>query len=177
MSKNGEDIFGTREESLKMEIKPGYHIAPIKKGVFGESSKMREELDELIDAESQGCKLMVMIEAADLYGALREFVERRGYTMEDIVQLADITARAFKSGARAASETPQPHADLFAAFHMRKKVAVQDASAGTVYGYIVAISNMHAGVLVRVRVVGSEDRAFRVNEDYDFDPAQIKVFP
>lgn len=104
MSKNGDDLFKTAPDMLLKSAGPGYHVTPIRRGVFGESSKIREELEELLDAEYQGCKLMVMVEAADLYGALKEFVERRGYTMADIVKFSEITARAFSSGHRTSND-------------------------------------------------------------------------
>lgn len=35
-------------------------------GKFGEASKIREELDEFIDACEQGCKLMALQELSDI---------------------------------------------------------------------------------------------------------------
>ncbi len=79
---------------------PGYHLIQIKKGVIGKTSKIREELEELEDAEMQGCRIMALMEASDLYGALRRWAEANGSTMDELRMMNDITRRAFDSGAR-----------------------------------------------------------------------------
>jgi phosphoribosyl-ATP pyrophosphohydrolase len=79
---------------------PGYHTVEIAKGVLGQSSKIREELDELLDAEKQGVKILIHCELADLYGALRACAEAHGLTMEDLRQMVDLTKSAFEHGER-----------------------------------------------------------------------------
>lgn len=81
-------------------IKPGYHLAPMMKGVLGESSKIREELIELEDAEMQESKIMALVELSDLYGAVEAYAERRGFKIEDVKKMSDITRRAFRNGVR-----------------------------------------------------------------------------
>lgn len=78
----------------------GYHKAEIKKGVLGEASKIQEELDELVDAESQGNPVLALCEMADLYGALEALVVNYGYTMNDLRVMAHATASAFEDGSR-----------------------------------------------------------------------------
>lgn len=78
----------------------GYHIREIKKGVLGTSSKIREELDELEDALEQGVKIMVLVEMADLYGALEAMAETLGITIGDLKDMSNITKRAFSDGSR-----------------------------------------------------------------------------
>ena len=78
----------------------GYHKRKIEKGVLGESSKIREELEELQDAEQQGVKILIYCELADLYGALRECAARHGMSMRHLEQMADLTESAFKDGER-----------------------------------------------------------------------------
>ncbi len=79
----------------------GYHKRRIKKGVFGEISKIREELEELEDAEHQGVAIMAMCELADLYGAIRAYAKSKyKLTMEDLQKMADRTAEAFRDGSR-----------------------------------------------------------------------------
>jgi len=78
----------------------GYHLRPIPKGVLGQTSKIQEELDELVDAEAQGNKILAMCELADLYGALEVLAVRYGLTMDDLKSMADATARAFQDGSR-----------------------------------------------------------------------------
>lgn len=81
-------------------LEEGYHRKPIAKGVLGELSKIREELEEAEDAASQGVRIMEVVELADLYGALRARVEKLGFTMADLEAMADVTARAFRNGHR-----------------------------------------------------------------------------
>jgi hypothetical protein len=45
-----------------------YHIRKIERGVLGEVSKVREELEELEDSLEQGVKIMALTEMSDLYG-------------------------------------------------------------------------------------------------------------
>lgn len=78
----------------------GYHTTDIKKGVLGQASKIQEELDELIDAEKQGCKILAMVELSDLYGALEACAASYGVTMKDLSQMAALTKSAFESGHR-----------------------------------------------------------------------------
>jgi hypothetical protein len=82
---------------------PGYHTVEIKNGVFGEISKIREELEELEDADKQGIKLMVLLELADMYGAMEGYLlnHHRGVDMEDIRRMSYVTQRAFRNGHRA----------------------------------------------------------------------------
>ena len=79
---------------------PGYHTVEIAKGILGQSSKIREELDELLDAEKQGVKILIHCELADLYGALRECAATHGLTMKDLEQMVDLTKSAFEHGER-----------------------------------------------------------------------------
>jgi phosphoribosyl-ATP pyrophosphohydrolase len=81
---------------------PGYHITVIKKGVLGESSKILEEVEELIDAEKQESKLMALIELADVIGAVESYLEKKKYgmTIDDLIKMSHITKRAFVNGHR-----------------------------------------------------------------------------
>jgi hypothetical protein len=82
------------------DTKPGYHMRPITKGVLGEVSKIREELEELEDAEQQGVLIMVMVELSDMYGAMKTYATKRGFTMHDLAQMSEVTERAFVTGRR-----------------------------------------------------------------------------
>lgn len=80
---------------------PGYHLTNIQKGKLGEISKIQEELDELKDAEAQHCKLMMLIELSDLYGAIESFLKKfPGISMNDLADMNYITRRAFENGRR-----------------------------------------------------------------------------
>lgn len=78
----------------------GYHKNKIKKGVLGELSKIQEELDELKDAEEQGVKILIHCELSDLYGAIREYANKFGLSMDDLKQMSDLTESAFRDGQR-----------------------------------------------------------------------------
>jgi len=83
-------------------FKPGYHLEPIVKGVLGETSKIAEELQELEDAQRQGDRILMLVEMADLYGAIELFLEKKfpGMTMYDVRHFAATTRRAFENGRR-----------------------------------------------------------------------------
>jgi hypothetical protein len=78
----------------------GYHTVKIARGKIGYSSKIREELEELVDAESQGVRILIQCELADLYGALKAYAMRVGLTMDDLKQMEALTHNAFKQGHR-----------------------------------------------------------------------------
>jgi len=80
--------------------KPGYHINKIEKGELGKTSKIQEEVYELIDAEKQGSKIMQLVELSDLYGAIESYCETLNISMEELKKFSDITKRAFKNGRR-----------------------------------------------------------------------------
>jgi hypothetical protein len=84
-----------------MEIKViGYHLTEIKKGILGKSSKIQEELDELVDAELQNNKILALVELSDLYGALEAVASSYNCSMDDLKKMSDATKRAFTSGHR-----------------------------------------------------------------------------
>jgi hypothetical protein len=78
-----------------------YHMREIKvRGVYGQPSKIAEELDELEEALEQGNRILALCELADLYGALQAVAEDLGSNITEIAKMAEATRRAFKSGAR-----------------------------------------------------------------------------
>lgn len=81
---------------------PGYHLTSIEKGVIGESSKLLEEVRELIDAEQQDCKLMALLELADLVGAIELYLTNHApsFSLNDLIKMSTITRRAFENGHR-----------------------------------------------------------------------------
>lgn len=77
-----------------------YHKKEIKKGILGTSSKIQEELDELIDAEEQNIKILIHCELADLYGALELVAEKHNLSMNDLKEMSDLTKKSFIDGTR-----------------------------------------------------------------------------
>lgn len=82
--------------------KPGYHLTEIPKGELGQLSKIQEELDELKDAEAQSVKIMQLVEASDLLGALIAWLEKyhHGVSIWDLLAMSGVTRRAFENGRR-----------------------------------------------------------------------------
>ena len=84
----------------KEEQTIGYHLTDIPKGELGKLSKIKEEYLELVDAEKQDVKIMIGVELSDLYGAIEEYANNWGFTMDDLKNFSLITKRAFKNGRR-----------------------------------------------------------------------------
>lgn len=57
-------------------------------------------MEEAIDAEEQGVRIMVLVELSDLYGALEAVAEEYGVSMSDLAEMSAVTKRAFTSGHR-----------------------------------------------------------------------------
>ena len=72
----------------------GYHNVEIKKGVYGEWSKVEEEIDEILDSLDQQLKPMLIIELCDCLGALKAFFIL-GETNEFLILGAFVTYVAF----------------------------------------------------------------------------------
>lgn len=85
-----------------VNIGPGYHITQISKGVYGELSKVQEELDEAKDAEVQDVDIMILLELSDLVGAIEGYLEKHypDFSLAKLKAMSDVTKRAFRSGKR-----------------------------------------------------------------------------
>lgn len=83
-------------------LEPGYHVNDIPRGEVGEISKIVEEALEAADAEEQNADIMILVELSDLIGAVKAYLAQHhsSVTLEDLEIMADITARAFRSGRR-----------------------------------------------------------------------------
>lgn len=80
----------------------GYHLTEIKRGKYGDLSKIQEELDEAIDAEKQTNRVMVLLELSDMLLAIEGYLNERKYNIDltDLIIMAHATRRAFESGER-----------------------------------------------------------------------------
>ncbi len=80
----------------------GYHLTEIPKGELGELSKIQEELSEAVDSESQGVKIMTLVELSDMIGATEAYLEKHhnGYSITDLLDMSAVTKRAFINGRR-----------------------------------------------------------------------------
>lgn len=65
-----------------------WHNRPIKKGIYGEFSKVEEEVDEAREALEQNNHLMYLIELSDVIGAIEKIAENHGLTLEDLINFS-----------------------------------------------------------------------------------------
>lgn len=72
-----------------------YHTTPIKKEQPGTLEKLREEVEEAIDAAKQGSRIMVGVELADCQLALNQAARAWGLARTDLETFAAITSRAY----------------------------------------------------------------------------------
>lgn len=82
--------------------RPGYHLSPIEKGELGEASKIREELDEFMDATRQGVSIMALVELSDMVGSIESYLTKHhpSIKLADLKAMSDVTKRAFLNGRR-----------------------------------------------------------------------------
>jgi len=73
-----------------------FHKAIIQKGIYGELSKIKEELDEAYDAESQNQDLMLLIELSDIIGAVEGVSKKYGFTLEQLIAFAKLRSKVAK---------------------------------------------------------------------------------
>lgn len=79
----------------------GYHKKIISKGIYGEFSKIKEELQELEDAFEQNDKILQMCELTDLIGAIEGYAQKYFYlTLGDLKKFSDKTKNAFRENKR-----------------------------------------------------------------------------
>jgi len=70
-----------------------FHKAIIQKGIYGQLSKIKEELDEAYDAESQNQDLMLLIELSDIIGAVEGVSKKYGFTLEQLMKFAKLRSK------------------------------------------------------------------------------------
>lgn len=99
---------GSRDHSVPLpvvttEVKlQGYHAKIIAKGEYGELSKIKEEMEEALDAECQKNPVMVLMELSDMIGGIEGYLKKHHptVTLEHLVTMARTTQRVFESGER-----------------------------------------------------------------------------
>jgi phosphoribosyl-ATP pyrophosphohydrolase len=71
----------------------GFHRNIITRGIYGELSKVREELEEAEDAIQQGQTLMLLVELADIVGACAGVAAKHGLSINDLVAFAQLRSK------------------------------------------------------------------------------------
>lgn len=91
-AKVGEPSHGTgsyKEVNAAFKgILRGYHLNEIKRGKFGERSKILEEMLEVEDAHTQGNAIMLLLEMSDLVGAIQGYLATHRLTLADLKEYA-----------------------------------------------------------------------------------------
>jgi hypothetical protein len=79
----------------------GYHLREIKRGVFGEASKITEEHEEFVESLEQNNPIMALVELSDLVGAIEAYIAKKhNMTLDALLNMKEATARSFKVGHR-----------------------------------------------------------------------------
>lgn len=77
-----------------------YHIKEIKKGIYGEPSKITEEYQEFMDALDQDNPIMAIQELSDMLGAIEGYLVNYNLNLDDLNTMKDVTKKVFVSGHR-----------------------------------------------------------------------------
>lgn len=105
-------LFGTGDELLfdehdlvfaeiKEEKISPYHTKAIAKGVYGEASKIFEEIAEFEDAQDQASPVLELCELVDVIGAIEGYTMKRfNISLNDLVKMTEANKRAFENGHR-----------------------------------------------------------------------------
>jgi arginyl-tRNA synthetase len=66
------------------------------------AEKIKEEIEELQDAEKQSNRIMALVELSDIVGAIQGYLERQhpSITMQDLIIMSLATRSAFMDGTR-----------------------------------------------------------------------------
>lgn len=78
----------------------GYHVAHIRRGTYGELSKIVEEVEELQDAVRQDNPVMALCELSDLVGAIKGYLANKhpSISFNQLLRMQEATARVHASG-------------------------------------------------------------------------------
>lgn len=87
-----------------MTVKWKFHNREISKGVLGELSKVREELEEAEDALDQQNDILLILELADLVGAVGLVSEKYGISLDQLVTFAKLRRKVGEQVARDEAE-------------------------------------------------------------------------
>ena len=87
-----------------MAVKWKFHEKEIKKGISGQLSKIQEELDEAFEAEGRKQDLLLILELADIVGAVGLASEKYGISLDQLVTFAKLRRQVGEQVARDEAE-------------------------------------------------------------------------
>ena len=99
----GTGLAEPRFSTILSKLPKGYHDIPIQKFEVGDIKKLKEELDEVLDANSSDNPIMELVELSDLYGAIKIYLWKKygnNLNMKDLEKMSDVTVRSFRNGRR-----------------------------------------------------------------------------
>lgn len=88
-TRNNYDYINIKKENNDKKDEFSWHKSKIKKGTYGEFSKIEEEIMEAKDALDQNNHLMFLIELSDTIGAIEGLVNKYGLDFNDIKNFSD----------------------------------------------------------------------------------------
>lgn len=74
-----------------------FHQRTITKGIYGQLSKVREELEEAEDALEQRQPVMLLVELSDIVGACAGVAEQFNVTLDGLVAFAKLRSEVARS--------------------------------------------------------------------------------
>lgn len=102
--------------------KSPYHNVRVTNGTYGELSKIQEELDEAVDAEIRGLDLLVLIELADVIGAVAGVAEEQyGFDLDQLIAFSEMVREVKSKEAEAADESMSQARQLLEAAKTRRR--------------------------------------------------------
>ncbi len=87
-----------------------FHKREIPRGVYGELSKIKEELEEAYDAEEQKQDLMLLIELADIVGAAAGVAAKYHMSLDQLVAFAKLRSEVAQEENKKKLTLPPPQA-------------------------------------------------------------------
>lgn len=106
MDHDGDELTWPQEylrivlSKADQKISP-YHTKAIAKGVYGEASKIFEEIAEFEDAQDQASPVLELCELVDVIGAIAGYTSKRfNISLAELVKMVEANKRAFENGHR-----------------------------------------------------------------------------
>lgn len=172
MSKSAEDLFPNKNPCADVPDRglAGYHLRPIPiRGVYGERSKIIEEMLECEEAHSQGCGIMLMLELSDLVGAIRGYLRAHACHLSDLVRYKGVYKEQWQWVVVLQAFEKFQKAETFL-----QDCNILDYILHTIEGFI---RRWNLEMLDLTRMADATDRAFRAGHRRRKDGGETIIFP